>query len=525
MTKNTRRPKTIAIAIIMMVLTILLLHTALARIQTLYSHQFYTSAFEIRTHFIENTIKNIVTDIDAEREIYKEEFAAQMKSASDHVNDLVEETGEHPEWIVRNYIAGRANASKWSYLAFDMKTNQVIADSDGLLGDAWDGNVNEIVSCFVARDIVVVGDTTVIYGITNTTLKDFVQRAITKKVKLCDYNASSAVWIHEIRNYDGGKNYASCIVDPLDPSEEKRLLSTETVDVDGVRYLEKELKSLNESGTALYTYKERDKDGSGTPILVYSELYKDYNWVISMGSDMGDVSVSVETAQEKIDQFMIRFEILLSLLFILLIGVMAIMMIRTDREYAKQTTQFLWKKVQRDALTNATSRQFGEEKLKEYFEAFKKGKPSPAIMILDVDYFKDINDTYGHDVGDIILKRVVTSLYRTIRKSDYLIRWGGDEFVGVYLGLAHENIAVVAEKVVEYIHMVKVTLEDGQEISVTASIGFAEFAEGDTEYTDGLKRADNMLYDSKIGGRDQYHIAVRNAAIDHDKKSDSISRS
>ncbi len=239
---------------------------------------------------------------------------------------------------------------------------------------------------------------------------------------------------------------------------------------------------------------------------------------------MDDIAVYVKNTNAPVEQYMIKFELVVAVIFLLLLAFMVVMTLRSDRAFSLNIANRLRHQVERDALTKATSRQYGEEKLKQFFEAFKKGKPSPAIMLLDVDHFKEINDTYGHDVGDVVLKRVVTSLYHTFRKSDYLIRWGGDEFVGVYLGLDRDAVEMVARKVMDAVHEVKVTTEDGTNLSMTASVGIAEFADSDTEYTDGLKRADNMLYESKAGGRNQFHIAEKNAAIDESKQSDKLAR-
>ena len=243
-----------------------------------------------------------------------------------------------------------------------------------------------------------------------------------------------------------------------------------------------------------------------------------------MSSDMNDIATFVEHSNAEIEGYIIKFEIVVALIFLILLAFMVIMTVRSDREFTLDITKKLKRQVERDALTKATSRQYGEEVLKKVFEAYKKGKPSPAIMLLDVDHFKEINDTYGHDVGDVVLKRVVMSLYHTFRKSDYLIRWGGDEFVGVYLGLDDDGVYQVANKVMDAIHEVKVVTEDGHELFMTASVGIAGFAPSDKDYTDGIRRADNMLYDSKAGGRNQFHIAEKNAKIDENKNSDSIAR-
>ena len=525
MTKKKAKKRSIAIVSLMAILSMIILHNAFSWIRGFYSEQLYSNALELKTGFIKSIVQTLGSDVSSEKEAQNEEFTVRLENSKDYVSDIISHTDKKPEVAVKDYLKSREDGSDWTYLAYDKETNEIIMDSDGLLGDSFNGDIEEIESCFSAFEKLTFGNTIIIYGITNDYLKNYVLEDISRKVMDDDYEDDTLLWINEIRNFEGGYNYAVHIADSDGRIKKGRLLSTDTTDAAGNTYLAAELDMLKESGEALYTYQMKKEGTEDTyPILVYAKLVKDYNLVVGMQSDMRDVTLSVEETRKTVNKYLYLLEAGLIFTFLVLIVLVGYSTARTERVLTTNETKLLVRKVQNDALTGATSRQFGEEKLREFFQAFKEGKPSPVIMILDVDYFKQINDTYGHDVGDAVLRRVVTGLYRTIRQSDYLIRWGGDEFIGVYLGVTHENIEIVAEKVMESVRLVRVVTEDGTEIKVTASVGFAEFGDSDEEYGDGLKRADNMLYKSKLGGRNQYNIAKVNAAIDKDKKSDSISR-
>ena len=522
--KQKVRPQTISIVIFMTLMILVLLHQAFSKVRTLYTEQLYSNAFELRQEFLEHTVNNLIKDILTEREVRTSEYEDQVENCIDYVHSLTEEAEGSPEQEVKKYFDGRPDSDNWTYMAYDTRTNDVLLDSAGLLGDAWNGDESVIENSFVSADFFKTGNISIIYGITKETLNNIVKNSIEQKVMYNEFKGDTWMWINEIRNYDGGRNYAVRVVNPEEPSSAGRLLSTEEKDAEGKEYLQEELDALKEDGSALYTCMEKEEDGSISQKVIYSALYKDYNWIVSMSSDMNDVAGFVQYSNAPVEQYLIKFEIVVAVIFFLLLTFMIVMTVRSDRQFTWRITHRLKNQVERDALTKSTSRQFGEEKLKQFFESYKKGKPSPYIMLLDVDHFKEINDTYGHEIGDVVLKRVVTSLYHTFRRTDYLIRWGGDEFVGVYLGLDEDAVYMVAQKVMEAVRSVVVIADDGTEIHLTASVGIAAFGPEDKDYSDGLKRADNMLYDSKAGGRNQFHIAAKDAKIDLNKNSDSISR-
>ena len=128
-------------------------------------------------------------------------------------------------------------------------------------------------------------------------------------------------------------------------------------------------------------------------------------------------------------------------------------------------------------------------------------------MIMDVDRFKEVNDTFGHAAGDAVLRQVAATLQGCVRQSDTVARLGGDEFVVVLEDIKEwANANSVAEKVLAGMRN-PVQLE-GRSIAVTSSIGVA-YGSGSDECEELLGRADAALYEAKKAGRNDYRVAPR----------------
>lgn len=157
-----------------------------------------------------------------------------------------------------------------------------------------------------------------------------------------------------------------------------------------------------------------------------------------------------------------------------------------------------------DPLTKAGSRRVGEEFLKTVFESFRKGEPSPAILLFDIDNLKRINDTYGHSVGDRVIRSIAETVQTNIRSGDMLLRWGGDEFIGIFGGLSKESALPFAKKLLNAVSDRTVAI-DAETINPTISIGISYFNEEDLDFIDAINRADRAMYQSKAGGRNRAH--------------------
>ncbi|MBF0563457.1 MAG: diguanylate cyclase, partial [Alphaproteobacteria bacterium] len=165
-----------------------------------------------------------------------------------------------------------------------------------------------------------------------------------------------------------------------------------------------------------------------------------------------------------------------------------------------------------DVLTGLANRRFLEEVAeRECHRALRRGTILGLIMV-DVDHFKRFNDTYGHDVGDMVLKELGAVLIRHSRSEDIVCRLGGEEFVVVIEAASVDEVARKAEELCRNIRD-EVGIRHGAEpLRVTASLGVAVYPGNGTTFWDVLKTADKALYHAKSGGRDRVVFAPTTAA-------------
>ena len=160
-------------------------------------------------------------------------------------------------------------------------------------------------------------------------------------------------------------------------------------------------------------------------------------------------------------------------------------------------TQQLETLVIRDHLTGAYNRNKLKKMSNQDTEELDIDKDVPVIfMVLDLDFFKRVNDQYGHEAGDMVLKHTVKVISESICSSDYIIRWGGEEFVILLFGRDIENGVAIAEKI-----RANVELSDNSVCPITASIGVAAYKGGN--YHETIEFADRALYKAKTEGRNR----------------------
>lgn len=173
----------------------------------------------------------------------------------------------------------------------------------------------------------------------------------------------------------------------------------------------------------------------------------------------------------------------------------------TNQELQKTLVE-LSKLASTDRLTGAWNRRRLEEALVNEMDRLKRYDHPLSMLILDIDFFKKVNDEHGHSVGDQVLVKLANVLQSNLRASDTLTRWGGEEFVVLCPNTTLSTVAMLAERLRESIARATFP-EVGQ---VTISLGVAECIVGEA-WEDWFKRADAALYRAKAGGRNQVQIA------------------
>jgi diguanylate cyclase (GGDEF)-like protein len=168
----------------------------------------------------------------------------------------------------------------------------------------------------------------------------------------------------------------------------------------------------------------------------------------------------------------------------------------------RQRYEELQKIVVRDPLTNLYNRGFFDEAIEKYVAmAHRSGRPI-CMMMLDIDAFKTVNDTYGHAEGDKVLRLLAASLVASVRASDYVCRYGGEEFAILLPGTELEQAHVLAERIVTDIPAALSTGWAGAGVrTVTVTIGVAEYPREANSGADLLNVADRRLYAGKNAGR------------------------
>ncbi|MDI6699645.1 MAG: sensor domain-containing diguanylate cyclase [bacterium] len=152
-----------------------------------------------------------------------------------------------------------------------------------------------------------------------------------------------------------------------------------------------------------------------------------------------------------------------------------------------------------DPLTDMYNYRFFIEKLKEELERSKKLSIPLSILMLDIDYFKEINDNYGHMIGDLVIRDLAQLLLNTVRKGDIVTRYGGDEFFIILPGTGKQFTHSIAEKINKLVK--KTNFTNG--IKITVSVGTVTYPDDGDSVETLLKWVDDALYDAKRKGRDR----------------------
>lgn len=162
------------------------------------------------------------------------------------------------------------------------------------------------------------------------------------------------------------------------------------------------------------------------------------------------------------------------------------------------------KKAMHDSLTGLPNRESYQQRLDQEVQRFQRYGGKLSLMVCDVDLFKRINDTYGHLAGDKVLKIIAKSLQKNLRSSDFIARFGGEEFVALMPETSTDEALIVAEKLRKKIEESPFNFKK-EPVQITVSFGISEIVEGES-IDEVFNRADKALYKAKESGRNQVQI-------------------
>jgi diguanylate cyclase (GGDEF)-like protein len=168
----------------------------------------------------------------------------------------------------------------------------------------------------------------------------------------------------------------------------------------------------------------------------------------------------------------------------------------------KDSNQMLTQVSRIDPLTQLFNRGYWESCLETEFKRYSRGKSSCVLVMLDIDHFKKVNDSYGHQGGDTVLRVLGTLIMKQYRVTDILGRYGGEEFGLLLLDTTTEKALCLIENLTTALNKTNIVY-DSQEIKITLSFGLTEIHPSFQRHEQWIEMADKALYQSKQNGRNQ----------------------
>lgn len=228
----------------------------------------------------------------------------------------------------------------------------------------------------------------------------------------------------------------------------------------------------------------------GRTYYLNSRLVPELNWILLVEQD--DASAGASIRQTLLANLAISLVITIIVIFIANL---------TIRGYQKRLEDL----ATTDKLTGLANRQLLDVMLDQNLKSMKRRGGPLSMVICDIDRFKTVNDSFGHLVGDVVLQNIATIARRHVRESDFLCRWGGEEFLIVLPDCDIEQARRLAERIRESVEAASAD-GGGREVAVTVSLGIAEIGDNETA-NELLKRTDAALFAAKQAGRNRVMAA------------------
>ncbi len=249
-------------------------------------------------------------------------------------------------------------------------------------------------------------------------------------------------------------------------------------------------EAKNGGGWVSYSWPKSDNE-KAYPKISYVAYFEPWNWVLGTGVYLDDM-------QKNVNRAVFQASGILLVCFIAFI-IVAILIVNY---FVNQ----LGKLAIRDPLTNLYTRRFLKEILPSVLAKHQRYKDYLlAVIFIDIDHFKKVNDTYGHDLGDEVLKQLAEVMVENLRSDDFCIRYGGEEFV--HLGFYDDEPSVIAatQRIRNLVSQL-IFNKNNVEFKITLSAGIAIYNKDEESFEETLKRADEKLYQSKEEGRNRVSI-------------------
>lgn len=501
-----RRKYTSALTIIISIICFVMVYFylfSIEKIGDIYLSKAQETIYDIKKDFLKDTINNLILEIDIRREAkakFIDRFVIRTKNLIDLEN---EQSDDEFDVFFTEFFKDNPDYSFMTALLWDNTKGKAIYDSHNIAQDTWENTIAKTAPSLSSYRIVNRGTKNILLGVSNSYVEESVKSEIASIIRNSRFDGDSYIWVNEILDYEGGDNYAIRRIHPNLPETEGSYLSTNLTDIKGDFPYLTELQGINKDGELFFSYYFKElKSDKISEKLTYAKLYKDYNWVIAIGIYIEDLQPYFDQTNEESKGLVSRLTMILVLLFVIILILSLCSIALIEKLYYGHSKRLLESEINQDSLTKAVSRRRGSKDLTFVFHEFQNTGKSPGIVICDIDEFKEINDSYGHTFGDLVLVEFVKEVEGILKGTGKMIRWGGDEFIIILFDAEKDNAMGLGNNILQAVSDLKVSSQQ-KEFRFTISMGLTFFQEFDVDYNDAIKRADEALYQSKSHGRNQ----------------------
>ena len=507
---------TIFVIILLSCSIIIIFSYHINKIFNLYMMQGEKSITEEKKLFIRDGVNNLISDFKDAKQNELELNEGLCEETAIYLLNYYRQSPEKFPQLCAGYFSTPQNIRRLEVLIENTTTGEILYKSDKMPERGqmeqleWVAILKTSLATYHHRSY---GSYEIYWGTGPEYLKEQQLERIYEIIETTKFSKDNVLWITEVLDFNGGENFAIRRYDSMHPLEPDQYLSSGKEDVNGKKYYEEALLQYGVTNEYFLDYKYYNPDnGRVEDIMTYSILYKEYNWVVTMGApsiDKNDFNNLLSDKKNPILKVM-AVQIMLALVVIIAFGLGALMFI--EKWYYNRSGKKLTEQANQDPLTKTYNRRAAVTCLEKTYEKFKNNDDNSTIIMLDIDDFKKVNDTFGHDFGDQVLVRTTETILRHIRNTDILARWGGEEFLLICYGLKPEYLEYFARKILDAVRNIEQSYGE-EHIQVTVSMGISLYEQGDAEYATAVKRADVALYRAKENGKNQAVISILDEII------------
>lgn len=505
--RNKYRILLISVILVVGIVISTIIYFGLKDVDDMYHEYAAQSIMDIKKAYLKDTVNNIISGIRQKNDDQVEYYQHLTDDIISILDNHYQLDSEGFLNFAQQYMQQEIKKQDFTFFIIERQAQQILylnvpnIDTSEMINIQFANDLDEKMPVYIKK---VYGQYSIIAGVDQTTIDNQVKNLLYHEIHSFKFADDAYVWVNEVINYEGGDNYAIRRIHPNLKDSEGIYLSTNMTDIKGTLPYYTELEGVKQYGELFFQYyfKKLDSDIISEKIT-FAKLYKNYNWIIAMGVHLDDIQEYVDaTSKDKNTQVsMLIFIISSVIIALILIALLAIHFL--ERWYYNKSSKSLIEETQKDPLTKMYNRRAAYKYLNISWSNYRSIGVNSTIMMMDIDNFKNVNDSCGHNVGDKVLIELADKLNSHIRSNDFLCRWGGEEFLLICNGLKKQDVEAFTSKLLSAVENMNFECEEIKKFNITISIGVSEFYPEDDQFSMAINRADLALYQAKARGKNR----------------------